>query len=209
MLKERRKMNLNRSIKRVASFLRISMDSDARLDRLEILSKTDEDARLNYFRELERRGKLVDYLNELREKRDAKILESFRSLNIKDPEGLFKDLLDPVTYLFVVDGKAFSDIRDYKEDTRYIQFVSLNHTTDNAIELLITDKTKGVDRASPSPDLRFIIPLVPDGSYAIYRKGEIWEGILNDQVYKNEVEIWNRVSLNEMITSIKKLMERK
>lgn len=201
-------MNLKRSVKRVASFLRISMDSDARLDRLEILSKTDEDARLDYFRELERRGKLVDYLNELRKKRDSKILESFRSLNIKDPEGLFKDLLDPVTNLFVVDGKAFSDIRDSKKGTNYTLFVSLNYSEENAIELSITNKTKGVERPSSAPDLRFIIPFIPDGSYEIYRKGEIWQGILNGQVYKNEVEIWNRISLDEMVNSIKNLMKR-
>jgi hypothetical protein len=111
-------MTIKRSIKRVASFLRISMDTDARLDRLEILSKTDEDARIEYFRELERRGKLTDYLNDLRKERDDKILKSFNSLNVKDPEGLFENLLAPFSFLFVINGKAFSDINKFEKDTR-------------------------------------------------------------------------------------------
>jgi hypothetical protein len=80
---------------------------------------------------------------------------------------------------------------------------------DNAMELLVTNKNKGVERPSPSPDLRFIIPFVPDGSYAIYRSSDRWQGILNDQVYKDEVEIWNKISLNDMVNSIKNLMKRK
>lgn len=202
-------MTIKRSIKRIASFLRISMDSEAKLDRLEILSKTDEDARIEYFRELERRGKLTDYLNDLRKERDEKILKSFNSLNVKDPEGLFENLLAPFSFLFVIKGKAFYDINKFEEGTRYTQFVALNHTMDNAMELLVTNKNKGVERPSPSPDLRFIIPFVPGGSYAIFRSSDIWQGILNDQVYKDEVEIWNKISLNDMVNSIKNLMKRK